>query len=119
MQVTDMGAVSGADERKLRTLASRRRAWALFDAGAPRDGRVKTQCRRCFIANDMQPVTSADLRRWAFAGQPRQQWMHWSLTRALRSLGARQIGRASGGARPAIWALNLSSPTPKARTTAT
>jgi hypothetical protein len=64
------------------------------------------QCRRCFIANDMQPVTSVQLRRWAFAGKPRQQWHHWSLTRALRSLGARQIGRASAGARPAIWSLS-------------
>jgi hypothetical protein len=103
-----VGAVSGRAER---TLASRRRAWAMFDAGAPRDGRVKLQCRRCFLANEMRPVDSAQLRRWAFAGQPRQQWMHWSLTRALRSLGARQLGRAVTGNRPMVWALDHASPT--------
>jgi hypothetical protein len=65
------------------------------------------QCRRCFIANDMRPVTSVQLRHWAFAGQPLQQWMHWSLTRALRSLGAVKLGRSSTGRRPAIWSLDL------------
>ena len=99
---------SGADsERRLRTLASRRRAWAMFDAAAPRDGRVIVQCRRCFLAHHPDPVTSADLRRWAFAGKPWAQWQHWSLTRALRRLGARKLGRASGGNRPMIWSLDL------------
>jgi len=63
------------------------------------------QCRRCFIAHNMQPVTSADLRRWAFAGKPWAQWQHWSITRALRSLGAVKLGRAAGGNRPMIWSL--------------
>jgi hypothetical protein len=81
------------------------RAWAMFDAGAPRDGRVIVQCRRCFIAHHPDPVTSADLRRWAFAGQPWAQWQHWSLTRALRRLGARKLGRAITGHRPMIWLL--------------
>jgi hypothetical protein len=98
-----VGSVGGRGER---TLASLRRAWEAFDAGAPRDGRVKLQCRRCFLARYPDPVTSADLRQWAYAGQPRQQWMHWNLTRALRSLGAVQVGRSPHGARPAIWSLD-------------
>jgi hypothetical protein len=79
----------------------------MFDAAAPRDGRVIVQCRRCFLAHHPDPVTSADLRRWAFAGKPWAQWQHWSLTRALRRLGARKLGRASGGNRPMIWSLDL------------
>jgi hypothetical protein len=66
------------------------------------------QCKRCFIVNDFRPLDSAELRRWAFAEKPRRQWMHWSITRALRSLGARQIGRAPGGNHPAIWSLDPS-----------
>jgi hypothetical protein len=90
------------DARRARTA----RANAAFNAAAPRDGRVIVQCRRCFIAHYPEPVTAADLRRWAFAGQPWAQWQHWSLTRALRSLGARKLGRAITGNRPMIWALD-------------
>jgi hypothetical protein len=98
-------AVSGRSERVLASIARARAARTAGETGGP--GRVMVQCRRCFIANNMQPVTATDLRRWAFAGQPRQQWHHWSLTRALRSLGARQIGRATSGNHPAIWSLAL------------
>jgi len=98
-------SVSGRSEwRRARTA----RANAAFNASAPRDGRVIVQCRRCFLAHHPDPVTSADLRRWAFAGKSWQQWQHWSLTRALRRLGARKLGRASGGNRPMIWSLDPS-----------
>jgi len=115
MQMTDVGQEPDVSRRNA-VLVARRASIATArlsaNAAAPRDGRVIVQCRRCFLAHHPDPVTSADLRRWAFAGRPRQQWMHWSLTRALRSLGARQIGRASGGARPAIWALDAYTENP-------
>jgi len=96
-----------ANERKL-TLARMARVTAARLAGDfGCNGRVMVQCRRCFIANDMRPVTATQLQRWAFAGQPRQQWHHWSLTRALRSLGAVQVGRSPHGNHPAIWSLDL------------
>src|SRR6516225_9936437 len=81
------------------------RATAAFNAAAPRDGRVIVQCRRCFLAHDSQPLSVSKLRLWAFAGRPPQHWHYKSIARALRRLGARRIGRATGGGRPGIWAL--------------
>jgi hypothetical protein len=96
---------SGRSERLLASIARAGAARTAGEMGGP--GRVMVQCRRCFIAHHPNPVTAADLRRWAYAGQPRQQWMHWNLTRALRSLGAVQVGRSPHGNHPAIWSLAL------------
>jgi hypothetical protein len=42
--------------------------------------------------------------RWCYPRQPRKHWFYINIKRALRSLGAEQIGRADGPGRPAIYA---------------
>jgi hypothetical protein len=51
----------------------------------------------------------AELRRWAYPARQRQHWQYWSITRALRRLGARPIGRAGGIGRPGIWVIGSKS----------
>ena len=81
------------------------RARLSFNAALPRQGRIVAQCRRAFIAHDFQPVSMAELKRWAYPGREHRHWMYWSIKRALRKLGARRIGRAGGIGRPAVWAI--------------
>jgi hypothetical protein len=50
-------------------------------------------------------ASMADLRAFAYIAQPFQRWQCWSIKRALWKLGAKQIGRAGGVGRPAIWAM--------------
>jgi hypothetical protein len=69
-----------------------------------RSGRVFTQVRRCLTAHD-GIASMRDLRAWAYVGQPFQRWQCWSIKRALFKLGAKQIGRAGGVGRPAIYAI--------------
>jgi hypothetical protein len=83
----------------------RGRARMIVIAALPREGAIARQCRRCFVANDFGPVSSALLRQWAYPGQPRKHWHHWSIVRSLRRLGAHPIGRANGRGRPVIWAI--------------
>jgi hypothetical protein len=78
-------------------------------AALPRRGRVITQCYRAFLAHHPDPVTMSELRRWAFAGQPRRHWHYWSITRALRRLNAVSLGRDG---RPGIWALDAHTENP-------
>ena len=79
-------------------------ARARFNAGLPREGRILRQCRRCLVAHN-NLATSRDLREWCWPAQPVQHWFYWSITRAMKRLGAKQIGRAGGVGRPAIWTI--------------
>jgi hypothetical protein len=87
-------------ERRRRSIT---RARLSFDASLPREGRIARQCRRCLIAKD-RPVTMTELKQWCYAGQEHRHWQYWNIKRALRKLGARQIGRANSPGRPAIYA---------------
>jgi hypothetical protein len=78
---------------------SRGRPKYLVIAAPRREGRVIRQARRAFIACG-RPLTMTELREWCFAGQERKHWQYWSITRALRRLGARSLGRAG---RAGIW----------------
>src|SRR5215472_10563862 len=80
----------------------RDRAWTRVIAALPREGAIARQCRRCFVAHDFKPVTMTELRGWCYAGRKRQHWMYWSITRALRRLGAVSLGRAG---RSGIWTI--------------
>jgi hypothetical protein len=46
-----------------------------------------------------------DFRAWCYPGKPFRRWQCFSIRRALRYLGAVQIGRAGGRSRPAIYRL--------------
>jgi len=46
--------------------------------------------------------------RWCYPGRERQHWFYINIKRALRLIGARQIGRAGGIGRPGIWAVSIS-----------
>jgi hypothetical protein len=73
-------------------------------ASAPREGAIARQCQRCFIAHN-QTAHMGQLKSWCYAGREHRHWMYWNIKRALKRLGARQIGRAGGRARHAIWAI--------------
>jgi hypothetical protein len=97
MQV--IGSSAGLNGRA-RSIARARQS---FIAALPREGRIAKQCRRCFVARDFKPVSMTELRRWAYPGQARQHWHYWSITRALRRLGATTLGRAG---KAGVWAIN-------------
>jgi hypothetical protein len=81
------------------------RALAAFDPTLPRLGRLQRQAKRCLIANDGS-ATTTQIRAWCYPGRERQHWHHAEIRRALRKLGAHQIGRSpTGVGRPSIWAL--------------
>jgi hypothetical protein len=84
--------------------AYRDRAYMLVIARLPREGRIARQCRRCFTVR-AGVATTADLRAFAYPAQPFARWQCWSIKRAMQRLGAKQIGRAGGIGRPAIWAI--------------
>jgi hypothetical protein len=63
-----------------------------FNASFQRRGsRVATQIHRCLIAHD-GIASMAQLRNWAYIGQPRQHWHYKWIYAALRRLGAKRIG---------------------------
>jgi len=70
----------------------RDRARMLVIAALPREGRIRRQTRRAFIARNPRSMT--ELREWCYPGQARRHWHYWSITRALRRLGAQRIGWA-------------------------
>lgn len=72
-------------------------------AALPREGRIQRQIRRAFIAK-ARPLSMTELRQWCFAGRERQHWHYWSITRALRALGARSLGRCG---RAGLWAISV------------
>jgi hypothetical protein len=94
----------GEGGRFLRASARSTGALAAFNPSAPRLGRVALQCKRAFIAHDFKPLSMRELREWCYPGRPRRHWFYINIKRALRRLGARQIGRAGGSARPALYA---------------
>src|SRR5262249_13667584 len=59
----------------------------------------------------LKKTVSAPLRRrlGIYPARQRQHWQYWSITRALRRLGARPIGRAGGIGRPGIWVIGSKS----------
>jgi hypothetical protein len=71
-------------------------------AAFPRRGRLEVQIRRAFLAHDMQPVSTAELRSWCYAGKPREHWQLVNVKRTLRRRNAVSLGRAG---RAGIWAL--------------
>jgi hypothetical protein len=99
---------SGLEKSDVGRRASIDRALAAFNPRLPRRGRVRRQAERCLIAQN-GIASMKDLRAWCYIGQPFQRWQCWSIKCALWKLGARQIGRAGGIGRPAIY----SSPNPK------
>jgi hypothetical protein len=79
------------------------RQWALVIARLPREGHVQRAVRRCFIAGNGRPRSSADFLRWAFPKLGRYQgWHRWSVKRALLKY-AVPIGRGSSQGCPVIW----------------
>jgi hypothetical protein len=99
--ISGRGIKSGrsALEARRRSIARARQS---FIASLPREGRVRRQCRRCFIAHSGKPVSMTDLRQWCFAGRERRHWHYWNIKRALRRLGAERIDRAG---RAGVWAI--------------
>ena len=78
----------------------------LVVASSSREGRVRRQVRRCFIAGS--PRTMSELLKWAY---PRldhfECWHRWSVRRALLKI-AKPIGRSSvGRGAPGIWAISV------------
>jgi hypothetical protein len=82
---------------------SAHRARQSFNPSASRRGRVATQARRCLTAQGVASVTQ--LKAWCYAGREHRHWHYEVIREALVRLGARQIGRAGGRGRPAIWAI--------------
>jgi hypothetical protein len=83
------------------------RALAAANPTLPRVGRLQRQCRRCLIANDGS-ATTTQIRAWCYPGRERRHWHHAEIRRALRQLGAVQLGRSSRGmGRAGIWALKI------------
>ena len=70
----------------------------------PRWGRVMLGCRRGLIAGNGFATVSL-LREWCYAGRPYRPWHCGEIRRALKQIGARQIGRARGMGAPGIWTL--------------
>jgi hypothetical protein len=81
----------------------RNRAWLKLIRAPKRQGKNVRQCRRAFIAQD-RPLTTAQLCEWCFAGQARKHWHYGAVVSAVRSLGARSIGK-TGRAHANIWAI--------------
>jgi hypothetical protein len=71
--------------------AYRTRAWCRAIAALPREGRIGRQTRRALIARH-GIASMRELRDWCFPGQPRRHWHYFSITRALKRLGAQRIG---------------------------
>ena len=65
------------------------RARMLVIAALPREGRVQRAIRRCFIAGNGRPRSSADFLRWAYPKLDHAQVRHF--------------GRGPGRGRPVIW----------------
>jgi hypothetical protein len=80
------------------------RALAAFNPALPRLGRVRRQAKRGLIAHDGM-ATTTQLLEWAYPSRDRKHWHCNELRRALRQLGAEEIGRDDGPGRPIIWAL--------------
>jgi hypothetical protein len=63
-----------------------------------------TGCRRCLVARN-GVATVREIREWAYVGRPQRHWQYAEIRRALRQLGAKQLGRSGGRGRPGIWAI--------------
>jgi hypothetical protein len=72
----------------------------------PRWGRVMRQCRRGLIAA-RGLATVGQLRAWCYAGRQYRPWHCGEIRRALKQIGAKQIGRARGMGAPGIWAISV------------
>jgi hypothetical protein len=70
----------------------------------PRWGRIMIGARRGLIAGN-GIATVSQLREWCYAGRPYRPWHCGEIRRALKQIGARQIGRARGMGAPGIWAI--------------
>jgi hypothetical protein len=68
----------------------------------PRVGRVQLQARRCLTIHN--PASMTQLKQWCYAGRAHAHWQYEVIREALARLGAKQIGRANGPGRPAIYA---------------
>src|SRR5215469_18829684 len=63
-----------------------------FNASLRRPGgRVVTQIRRCLTAHD-GIASMAQIRGFAYPGQPRKHWHYSRIYAALKRLGARRVG---------------------------
>ena len=95
-----IGSTAGLKERqRSRSIARARQS---FIAALPREGRIRRQTRRAFVASDGRPLSMTELRQWCYPGQARQHWHYWSITRALHRLGATSLGRTG---RAGVWGL--------------
>jgi hypothetical protein len=71
----------------------------------PRIGRVQRQCQRCLTIHN--PASMTRLKQWCYAGRAHAHWQYEVIREALARLGAKQIGRANGPGRAAIYATCL------------
>src|SRR5262245_60000491 len=83
--------------------AYRARAWLKAIRAPRRQGKNVRQCRRAFVAL-ARPLSTAELAQWCFPGQARKHWHYAGVVRAVRSLGARSIGKV-GSAHANVWAI--------------
>ena len=98
-----MPEITDNNRGAVRRRASIDRALAAFNPSLPREGRIQRQCRRALLVRPT--VTMSELcSRWCYPRRPRKHWFYINIKRALRKLGAEQIGRADGPGRPAIYA---------------
>jgi hypothetical protein len=96
----ELASVSAGDQRDRTRPRPIDRALAAFNPSLPREGRIQRQCRRALLVRSA--VTMAELcSHWCYPCRP---WFYINIKRALRKLGARQIGRANSPGRPAIYA---------------
>jgi hypothetical protein len=91
-----------ADKYRRRRSIARARSSAI--PTNPRWGRVMRGCRRGLIAGDGS-ATVSQLRQWCYAGRQYRPWHCGEIRRALKQIGARQIGRATGMGAPGIWTI--------------
>jgi hypothetical protein len=82
------------------------RALAAFNPRLPRIGRIRRLVSRALIGHD-RPMTTGELRSYAYYDRPRANWQYHEVKCALRRLGAQICGRSSRGG--FIWKLNATS----------
>jgi hypothetical protein len=69
-------------------------------------GRVQRQAKRCLLAHNGR-TTTTEIRRWCYP-RDHKHWHYTEVRRALRQLGAEQVGRGLTRGRPGIWSLSVS-----------
>lgn len=102
------GQIPRAAQTSLKIPASGRNLSRRPARPAAGNGRVQRQCARAFIAHG-GPISTSTAIAWSYRellwGAPSRNALNRSVRRALASIGAIRIGRASTRGRPCIWKL--------------